>query len=61
VAFDETGDFIATNIYSRSSLSAGMVVTGPAVLEQLDTTVLIPPGFKAQVDEWLNLRISEVP
>jgi hypothetical protein len=31
------------------------------VIEQLDTTVLIPPGFKAQVDEWLNLRISEVP
>jgi N-methylhydantoinase A len=61
VAFDETGDFIATNIYSRSSLSAGTVVTGPAVIEQLDTTVLIPPGFKAQVDEWLNLRISEVP
>ena len=60
VAFDETGDFILANIYSRSSLLSGMNVSGPAVIEQLDATVLIPPGSNAYVDEWLNLRISEV-
>ena len=37
-----------------------MNVSGPAVIEQLDATVLIPPGSNAYVDEWLNLRISEV-
>ncbi|PHX61166.1 MAG: hydantoinase [Actinobacteria bacterium] len=60
IAFDETAHFILTDIYSRSSLVSGMTVSGPAVIEQLDATVLIPPGYEAFVDEWLNLRISEV-
>ena len=30
---------------------------GPAVLEQLDSTTLVPPGVRAEIDEWLNVRI----
>lgn len=60
VAFDSTKDFTTSDIYSRTSLEAGMQVTGPAVIEQSDATTLVPPNHVALVDEWLNLRISEV-
>ena len=31
---------------------------GPAVIDQLDTTTLVPPGVKAEVDEYLNIRME---
>jgi len=27
------------------------------VIDQLDSTTLIPPGVAAEVDEWLNIRM----
>jgi N-methylhydantoinase A len=61
VRFDETDSRVETPVYSRFEVPAGTVLTGPAVLEQLDSTVLVPPGVEAEVDEWLNvaLRIPE--
>ena len=32
--------------------------TGPAIVEQLDSTALVPPGVAAEVDEWLNIRMT---
>lgn len=58
VAFDETGTLVATSIFDRQMLPSGAQISGPAVIEQLDATVLIPPGYQAVVDEWLNLHIS---
>jgi hypothetical protein len=36
----------------------GAVVTGPAIVEQLDTTTVIPPGHRARVDRVGNLVIQ---
>ena len=47
-----------TPIYERSSLKAGQKIEGPAIVEQMDTTVLIFPGDTCDVDEWGNLIIS---
>ena len=47
-----------TSIYRRADLPAGVRFEGPAVLEQLDSTVLIPPGCRVEVDEWLNVRMT---
>lgn len=58
VAFDETDGFIDTPVYDRASLSAGTTITGPAVIEQFDSTTLVPPGIAAEVDEWLNIRMQ---
>jgi len=62
VRFDETAAAVETPIYARFDIPAGTVLTGPAVLEQLDSTVLVPPGVEAALDDWLNvmLRIPEV-
>lgn len=48
VWFAETG-FVATTILDRAALHIGETIVGPAVIEQLDTTTLIPPGWQAIV------------
>ncbi|OAN87034.1 5-oxoprolinase [Sulfitobacter geojensis] len=44
----ETGD-VDTPIYDRATLRAGVRLSGPAVITQLDTTTIIPPGWSATV------------
>lgn len=49
-----------TDIYDRLGLPVGTVITGPAILEQPDTTVLIEPGLQGRVDEFGNTVIDAV-
>lgn len=58
VYFEEAGGFVTTPVYHRSKIPAHTQFSGPAVVEQLDTTVLIPPGFDARVDEYGHIIIS---
>ena len=58
VYFDEVGDFTDTPIYDRVRLEPGAATDGPAVLEQTDTTVLVPPGASARVDPYRNIIID---
>ena len=48
---------IETSIYERAPLPAGALLGGPAIIEQFDSTTVIPPDVRAEVDEWLNIRI----
>ena len=57
VDFDEVEGALETPIYSHEGLPAGVTIEGPAIVEQLDSTTVIPPGVRAEVDEWLNIRI----
>lgn len=52
------GAWHKTSIYPRMDLPVGAKVVGPAILEQSDTTILIEPGFVAQVDAFGNLVIE---
>jgi N-methylhydantoinase A len=45
-------------VYLRRDLRAGQHVDGPAVVEQDDTTTLVPAGFRATVDAFGNLVIE---
>lgn len=45
-------------IWWRPDLAPGTRIEGPAVIEQLDATVPIPPGSSAHVDAGLNLVIG---
>ena len=58
VYFDETGEFTGTPIYDRAKLTAGVTIEGPAVIEQTDTTVLVPPGSSASIDQYSNIVID---
>jgi N-methylhydantoinase A len=58
VYFDEVRGFTDTPIYDRARLSSGAAIDGPAVIEQTDATVLVPPGASARVDAYRNLVID---
>src|SRR5262249_2866998 len=59
VYFDETGGFIPTPIYHRTPLASGVHLTGPAVMDQLDSTTPVPPRWTATVGEWLNIPMRQ--
>jgi N-methylhydantoinase A len=42
-------------IYDRAMLGAGAMLTGPAIVEQYDTTTFITPGWSVEVDSYGNL------
>jgi N-methylhydantoinase A len=44
-------------VYERAALGAGDALLGPAIVEQPDTTVLVPAGHVARVDRLGNLVI----
>jgi N-methylhydantoinase A len=58
VYFREHGDFAPTPLYDRARLRPGAVLEGPAIVEQPDSTVLLPPGTTARVDPYLNLVLD---
>ena len=45
------GEWQETAIWEMSNLHAGNVLTGPSIVEAPATTVTIPPGFEAALDE----------
>jgi N-methylhydantoinase A len=53
------GDVAETPIYRREDIPAGATFKGPAIIEQLDSTVVVPPGWGVEIDEYLNIRMSE--
>ncbi len=56
VYFDN--DYVSTAIYNRNDLLPGQQITGPAIVEQLDSTTVIFPRQKAHVDAFNNILIS---
>ena len=47
-----------TQIFDRLALPVGAEISGPAILVQPDTTVLIEPGLIGRVDAWGNTLIT---
>ncbi|MFB5935872.1 hydantoinase/oxoprolinase family protein [Peribacillus frigoritolerans] len=58
VYFEEEG-YVNTNVYNRELIPAFSEITGPAIIDQLDTTTVIPPNFRAKVDKYRNLILSQ--
>ncbi len=57
VWFDTDGP-VETLVWSRNELSPGAVLQGPAIIEQLDSTTVIPPSWQMSVDGFRNLIIE---
>ncbi|MCH2505716.1 MAG: hypothetical protein MK125_09205 [Dehalococcoidia bacterium] len=55
--FDESDGFVPCNIYRRDQLTPGASISGPAILEGMDSTGLINPGWAALVDDYGNCII----
>ncbi len=50
VYFEQLKDFKPTPILNRGMLEANNVIVGPVIIEQYDTTTVVPPGWKASID-----------
>lgn len=58
IVFDEADSPVSCDLYERASLAVDQCVEGPAVVEQMDTTTIVPPGFSALAHPSGNLFIS---
>ncbi len=42
-------------VYERDQLSPGMLLDGPCIIEQYDSTILVTPGFRLEIDSQHNV------
>src|SRR5258708_859059 len=57
VWFPATG-FVGTPVYDRARLPADAALDGPAIVEQMDATTVVPPGWDLRVDDAGNLILT---
>ena len=60
VWFPETG-YVATPVYDRDKLPVSTRITGPAIIEQMDTTTVVPPRAKVRGDRFGYLHLELEP
>lgn len=58
VYFEEAGGFIDCLVFDRATIPVDYQVVGPAIVHQMDTTVVVYPGQTARVDEHGNLFLE---
>lgn len=58
VRYEGSREFIETRIIQRDSIKRGTAVYGPAIIEQMDSTCVIPPEWKAYNDRYGNLIVT---
>ena len=56
VIFD--GKRVATKIYDRARLEPGALLEGPAIVTEFDSTTVVLPGYRAEVDSNFNILIT---
>ena len=55
VLVDRTGDATKVDVFAGGELLAGHELEGPALIDDDDTTVWVPPGALVTVDPWHTL------
>jgi len=58
VFFSGSEEAVTTPLYWRGDLPANTTINGPALVGQLDTTTLLPPGSTATTDSYGNLHVT---
>ncbi|HVX30608.1 MAG TPA: hydantoinase/oxoprolinase family protein, partial [Nitrolancea sp.] len=54
----EVGDFVRTPVYDRYRLRPGDEISGPAIVEERESTFVLGPESRARVDDLLNLVVE---
>ncbi len=57
--FEDAARFLATDVFDGTRIETGMKFYGPAIIEKMGTTVVIPPGKMATVDGYRNILIEK--
>jgi N-methylhydantoinase A len=55
VYFDETQSFVTTPVYDYYALPQDVEIKGPAIIEQVESTIVVGPRGAAHVDAYGNL------
>jgi N-methylhydantoinase A len=58
VYFPEARGYVPCAVYDRARLPVGATIAGPAVVEEPESTTVLPPGARAEVDRWANLLVD---
>ncbi|MBI3976716.1 MAG: hydantoinase/oxoprolinase family protein [Chloroflexi bacterium] len=58
--WSELGRYEQTPVYDRYALAPGATVDGPAIVEERESTALIPPHSIGRVDGFLNLIVDRL-
>ena len=53
------GDWYKADIYKREMLNDSHVIEGPAIISEMDSTTVVLPEYKAQIDLIGNLLINK--
>jgi N-methylhydantoinase A len=56
--FAEAGGYVDTPRYDRTSLWSGATFEGPAIVEDIDSTAVIGPNTRVEIDAYANLVVS---
>ncbi len=56
--FPEAGGLVDASVYDRYSLFPGAAIAGPAVVEERESTTVLPPEMSARMDEFGNLLVE---
>jgi N-methylhydantoinase A len=56
--FADAGGYVETPCYDRAKLSAGASFFGPAIVEDIDSTAVIGPGTRVDIDRYANLVVT---
>ena len=57
VWFAETG-FTPTPVHWRDGLTPGTRIAGPAIIEAMDSTIVVPPHWQSRIDELGYVRLT---
>ena len=61
VFFEDFEGYGDCQTYDRYALKAYNIIQGPAIVEQMDTTIVIPPRQTARVDQFGNIIMDIKP
>jgi N-methylhydantoinase A len=57
-AYFGPSDAMQVPVFRRSTLEAGAVIDGPAVIEEKTSTTVLYPGQRAAIDGFLNIEVT---
>jgi len=56
--FPDADGYVDTPRYDRTKLHAGAVFHGPAIVEDVDSTAVVGPGTRVEIDAYANLVVT---
>ena len=56
--FAQARGYVRTAVYDRYAFGPGSTAMGPALFEERESTVVVPPGARVHCDDSLNLILD---